>query len=170
MQETQVWALGRNVPLEKEKEAHSSTLSLPRTQEPGQLQSMGLQDLDTTKQLTSSEFYSSTRQLENNETNRGKVEEEVKQKSHQGEVNCKIRSWEKGKVRVLSCSVTSSSLQPWTVVHRVPLSMEFSRQEYWSGLPFPSPRDLPNPGIKPRSPTLQRDSLPSEPSEKSRYI
>ena len=42
------------------------------------------------------------------------------------------------------------------------LSMEFSRQEYWSGLPFPSPGDLPNPGIKPRSPALQVDSLPSE--------
>ena len=41
--------------------------------------------------------------------------------------------------------------------------MEFSRQEYWNGLPFPSPGDLPDPGIKPRSPTLQADSLPSEP-------
>ena len=40
--------------------------------------------------------------------------------------------------------------------------MEFSRQEYWSGLPFPSPGDLPEPGIKPRSPVLQADSLPSE--------
>ena len=41
--------------------------------------------------------------------------------------------------------------------------MEFSRQEYWSGLPFPSPGDLPDPGIEPGSPTLQADSLPSEP-------
>ena len=46
------------------------------------------------------------------------------------------------------------------------LSMEFSRQEYWSGLPFPSPGDLPDPGIEPGSPELQVDSLPSEPSEK----
>ena len=46
------------------------------------------------------------------------------------------------------------------------LSMEFSRQEYWSGLPFPSPGDLPDPGIEPRSPTLQADSLPSEPPGK----
>ena len=45
--------------------------------------------------------------------------------------------------------------------------MEFSRQEYWSGLPFPSPGDLPNPGIEPRSPTLQADSLSSEPPGKS---
>jgi len=44
--------------------------------------------------------------------------------------------------------------------------MEFSRQEYWSGLPFPSSGDLPNPGIEPRSPALQADSLPSEPLEK----
>ena len=52
---------------------------------------------------------------------------------------------------------------PWIVTHQVLLlSMEFSRPEYWSGLPFPSPGDLPNPGIKPKSPTLQADSLPSE--------
>ena len=51
---------------------------------------------------------------------------------------------------------------PWTVACRVPLSMEFSRQEYWSGLPFPSPRDLLNPGIKPRYPALCADALPSK--------
>ena len=51
---------------------------------------------------------------------------------------------------------------PWTVAHQAPLSMGFSRQEYWSGLPFPSPGDLPNPGIEPRSPILQADSLPTE--------
>ena len=49
------------------------------------------------------------------------------------------------------------------VAHWVVLSMEISRQEYWSGLPFPSPGDLPNPGVKSRSPTLQADSLPPEP-------
>ena len=52
---------------------------------------------------------------------------------------------------------------PWTVAHQAPLSMGFSRQEYWSGLPFPPPWDLPDPGIEPRSPALQADSLPSEP-------
>ena len=52
---------------------------------------------------------------------------------------------------------------PWTVAHQAPLSMGFSRQEYWSGLPFPSPGDLPDPGIEPRSPALQADSLPTEP-------
>ena len=55
---------------------------------------------------------------------------------------------------------------PWTVARQDPLSMEFSRQEYWSGLPFPTPRDLPNPVIEPRSPTLQVDSLLSEPPGK----
>ena len=50
---------------------------------------------------------------------------------------------------------------PWTVAHQAPLSMEFSRQEYWSFLPFHSPGDLPNPGIKPRPPALQAGSLPS---------
>ena len=49
---------------------------------------------------------------------------------------------------------------------QAPLSMEFSRQAYWSGLPFPSPEDLPDPGIKPRCPALQADSLPSEPPGK----
>ena len=51
----------------------------------------------------------------------------------------------------------------WAVAHQSPPFMEFARQEYWSGLPFPSPGDLPNPGVKPRSPALQADALPSEP-------
>ena len=55
---------------------------------------------------------------------------------------------------------------PWTVAHQAPLSMEFSRQEFWSGLPFPSPGDLPYPGTEPMSPVLQADSLSSEPPEK----
>ena len=49
---------------------------------------------------------------------------------------------------------------PWTGAHQAPLSIRFSRQEYWSGLPFPSPGDLPDPGIKPRTPALKADSLP----------
>ena len=75
--------------------------------------------------------------------------------------------------QTVSCtdSVTSGSLVTkscpilaitWTVACQAPLSMRFSRQEYWSGLPFPSPGDLPNPGIKPRSPALQADSFPTE--------
>ena len=58
----------------------------------------------------------------------------------------------------------------WTVAYQASLSMGFSRQEYQSGLPFPSPEDLPDPGIEPRSPTLQADSLPSEPPGKPKNV
>ena len=58
---------------------------------------------------------------------------------------------------------------PLDCSHLAPLSLEFSRREYWSGLPFLSPRDLPNPGIKHGSPTWQADSLPSEPPGKPQY-
>ena len=57
---------------------------------------------------------------------------------------------------------------PWTVACQAPLSMEFSRQEYWSGLPFPSPGDLPNVVIEPGSPALQADALSSEPPRKQK--
>ena len=57
----------------------------------------------------------------------------------------------------------------WTVAYQAPPSMRFSRQECCSGLPFPSPGDLPNPGIEPRSPALQADALPSEPPGKLPY-
>ena len=57
-------------------------------------------------------------------------------------------------------------LTPWTIAHQAPPSMGFSRQEYWSGLPFPSPGDLPNPGIEPRPPVLQAEALTSEPPGK----
>ena len=71
----------------------------------------------------------------------------------------------------VSCSVMSDSATPWTVACQAPLSMKFSRQEYWSGLPFSSPGDLSDPGIKPRSLALQADALPSEPPGKtSTYI
>ena len=63
----------------------------------------------------------------------------------------------------VSLSVVSDVCNPWTVTHWAPLSMGFSRQEYWSGLPFPPSGDLPDPGIEPGSPAVQADSLPSEP-------
>ena len=66
------------------------------------------------------------------------------------------------KVKVKSLSHVWLFVTTWTVAYQAPLSMEFSRQEYWSGLPFP-PGDLPNPGIEPGSPALQADALPSEP-------
>ena len=68
-------------------------------------------------------------------------------------------------MKSLSCVQLFATL--WTVAHQAPLSMGFSRQEYWSGLPFPSPRDLPKPGIEPGSPALQADSLSSEPPGKT---
>ena len=60
-------------------------------------------------------------------------------------------------------SVVSNSATAWTIAHQAPPSMEFSRQEYWSRFPFPSPRDLPDPGIGPGSPALLADALRSEP-------
>ena len=70
-----------------------------------------------------------------------------------------------GKCYSLSCGLTL-----WTGAHRAPLSMGFSRQESWSGLPCPSPVDLPNPGIEPKSPALQADSLPFEPPGKPNKV
>ena len=76
-------------------------------------------------------------------------------------------SWETGmdintqlqirKSESVSRSVVSASATPWTAARQAPLSMEFSRRECWSGLPFPFPGDLPNPGIKPTSPVLADD-------------
>ena len=61
---------------------------------------------------------------------------------------------------LFSCSVVSDPLQPpWTVACQAPLSVELFRQEYWSGLPFPSPGDLSDPGIKPQSPALQASTV-----------
>ena len=65
--------------------------------------------------------------------------------------NPNILLW-KWKVKVMSLSHVQLFSIPWSVAHKAPQSKEFSRQEYWSGLPFPSPGDLPDPGIKPRSP------------------
>ena len=76
------------------------------------------------------------------------------------------------RLTIFSCAYSLSHVRffatPWTVACQAPLSMGFSRQGYWSGLPFPSPSDLPNPGIEPVSPALQADSLLSEPPGKPR--
>ena len=74
--------------------------------------------------------------------------------------------------RVAYCHslLSNSFATPWTIAHQIPLSVGFSRQEYCSGLPFPSPRDLPDPGIKPGSPSLQADALTSEPPGKPRSV
>ena len=78
-----------------------------------------------------------------------------------------LSHWNPGTVSGSSCVQLFAT--PWTVAHQVPLFTGFSRQEYWSGLPLPSPGDLSDPGIKPKSlacPALQADSLPSEPPGK----
>ena len=72
----------------------------------------------------------------------------------------------KVKVKVKPLSRVRLFATPWTVAYQAPPSMGFSRQEYWSGLPFPSPEDLPYPGIEPGTPTLQADTLTSEPPGK----
>ena len=75
-------------------------------------------------------------------------------------------AWTKGKVKMLVSVMSESFVTTWTVACQAPLSIEFSRQECWSGLPFPSPGDLPNAGVKAGSPALQADSLLSEPQGK----
>ena len=72
--------------------------------------------------------------------------------------------------KVKSLSHVRLFATPRTVAYQAPPSMGFSRQEYWSGLPFPSPGDLPNPGIEPRSPTLEADALTSEPPGKPKLL
>ena len=89
------------------------------------------------------------------------------------EFNGQFLSFSKKKKRIWdfdrkwkSASCVQLIATPWTVARQALLSMEFSRQEYWSGEPFPSPGDPLDPGIEPGSPTLQADSLPSEPPGK----
>ena len=72
-----------------------------------------------------------------------------------------------GGLAAKSCPTLAT---PWTAANQAPPSMGFSRQECWGGLPFPSPGDLPDPGIEPGSPTLQADALPSEPPGKPQLI
>ena len=69
-------------------------------------------------------------------------------------------------MKVKSVSHVQLFATPWTVAYQAPPSMEFPRQEYWSGVPFRSPEDLPNPMNEPLSPALQADALPSEPPGK----
>ena len=73
-------------------------------------------------------------------------------------------------MKVKSLSHVQLFVTPWSIAHKAPLSMEFSRQEYWSGLPFPSPGDLPDPGIEPGSLALQSDALLSKPEGKPDWI
>ena len=76
-------------------------------------------------------------------------------------LKCQEQTTNQKNVSSLSC--VRLSVTPWTEADQAPLFMGFSRQEYWSGLPFPSPGDLPHPGIEPGSPALQAVALPSKP-------
>ena len=133
--ENQVKFLDQEDPLEKKMATHSSILAweIPWTEEPGGLQSTGHKELNSTEQL-------SLWLVAHNPVHVG-----VFMISSVQSFSC---------VRLFT---TSSTVAP-----QAPLSMGFSKQEYWNGLPFPSPGDLPDPGIEPGSPALQADSLLTE--------
>ena len=128
MWETWVRSLGRDDPLETEMATHSSILvwKIPWTEEPGGLQSIGSQRV-------------------------GHGCSDLAQ-------HCTAEPWlntsSHWKVKVKSLSRVQLFATPWTVAYKGSLSMELSRQEYWSRLPFSSPGDRPDPGIEPRSPGL----------------
>ena len=82
----------------------------------------------------------------------------------------KGKAKECSKIKVMSLSCVQLFATPWTITYQTPLFMGFSKQEYWNGFPFPSPGDFPDPGLKPRSPALQADALPSEPPGKPKNV
>ena len=85
------------------------------------------------------------------------IRTETTGKTSNSETEKAYRNWNEREVAQLCPTLCDL----WTVAHQAPPSMGFSREEYWSGLPFPSPGDIPDPGIEPRSPTLQADALTS---------
>ena len=107
-------------------------------------------------------------QFSNQGSNPGPLRWEFKSQSrdHQGSPSVTCFCKYKHIVLWVMCSVVSDSVTPWSVARQAPLSMGFPRQECWREFPFPSPGDLPEPGIEPRSPALQADSLPTEPPGK----
>jgi len=168
MQEMRVWSPGREDPLEEEMATHSSIQAwrIPRTEEPGRLQSMGSKRVITTehahtehKDVKDISFFPVPHPALGTNKTRKHVH-----KLAFSEVLTLAKVWdEKWKMKVKSLSRVRLFATPWTVAYQAPPSMGFSRQECWSGLPFPSPGDLPDPGIEPGSPILQADALPSEP-------
>ena len=87
-----------------------------------------------------------------------------------GDCSHEIKRHLKVKVKVKSLSCVRLFATPWTIAYQDYPSMGFSRQEYWSGLPFPSPGDIPNPEIEPGSPALEADALTSEPPGKPQRL
>ena len=139
MQDTQVWSLGQEDPLEKQMTTRCSILAwrIPWTEEPGGLQTVGVsEESDTTEQLTLS--LSVTKPI---------VEFEIEVLPHissgGGSLNRKVTL-----ALAAVCAQLHQTLRPY---HQAPRSIEFSRQGYWSGLPFPSPGDLPHSRVKPPS-------------------
>ena len=179
MQETQVLFLDQEDPLEKEMATHSSIVAwrTPWTEEPGGLQSIGLQESDTTEWLNHHQAVPSAEliSLDFSLPNLGPGILPVLLSLQNLQIGGVGVGWVVFFFNFLIsatfleffslCSSFSRAqlfVTPWTAAHHAPLSMRFSRQGYWSELPFPSPGDLPNPGIKPRSSALQADSLPTE--------
>ena len=160
MQETWVQSLGREDPLEREMATHSSSLAwrIPGTEEPGRLQSTGPQRIGhdgATKCAHSNACCAGTHQVLNEPClffvmigwDQCSVAQSIpssKWPALVGRLACLLSRFSHVWVFAALC----------TVAHQAPLSMEFSRWEYWSGLPFPTPGDLPNPGVKLLSLTL----------------
>ena len=170
-QETRFWSLGWEGPLEKEMAPHSSILAWesPRTEEPDKLQSMGLQTVghnwahtgETGREnslhcslnlIACTIFFGGCTFYEYEHKLSLRALEGVH--ASEGAQNLNVI------VLLFSHSVVFDSVTPWTAAHQAPLSVGFPRQEYCSGLPFPSPGALPNSGIIPVSPALQVGSLP----------
>ena len=158
MWETQVQSLGQEDPLEKEMATHSSILAwrIPWTEEPDGLQSMGSQRVNYDKVTNTLTFTQSFSLFLNGSYSMYScvwLLSFVLMSVIVIQVSVSVYC-----VCVLSClSHIQLFVTPWTVAHQAPLSMGFSRQEYWSGLPFLPPGDLPDPGIEPTSltsPTL----------------
>ena len=142
---------------------HSSTLAwkIPWTEGPGRLQSMGSLESDTTERL---HFHFSLSCI--GEGNGNPLQCScLENPRDRGAWWAAVYGVAQSRIRLKRLSSNSSR----TVTYQAPLSMEFSRQEYWSGQPFPSPRDFPDPAIVPGSLALQADALPSEPPGKPLY-
>ena len=161
----QIRSLGWEDSLEEEMATHSSILAwkIAWTEKPGWLQSMGSQRVGhnwPTHRPWAAILFSRESSWPKNQTEVSCVAgvfftTEPPGKYYQIYMLSYLCKWGwKVKVKVKSLSPVRLFVTPWTVVYQAPLSTGFSRQEYWSGLPFPSPGGLPDPGIEPGSPTL----------------
>ena len=161
MQETQVQSLVQEYPLEKGMATHSNILAwrIPWSEDPGRLQSMGSQNSWT---LLSAHTHTHTQvKFQNQHSNQMLLSLNPVHDSPSSQLTpnqvCISDLYPPhflGSESVNHSMESDSFVTPWTVAHQASLSMGFSRQVYWSGLPLLSPGDLPDPGIKPVSPAL----------------